>query len=397
MTPPAPAAPAGPPRAGQRGACRYGWTDEAETAFTAHRAAGLVPARVARAHRGGCDVVLGGRHSPTVPGDDNGGYGFGGDEQIRAVVPPNLAGSPPSTGDWVALRPAAGGTAATIAHVLPRRSALVRAAASGRSDPQVLAANVDLVAIVVAADVPPDLGRVERLLALGWESGGTPLIVLTKADAPGHDPAGAPSPRTATRHDEIAAVAPGVDVLVTSAVTGAGLDALAGTLAGATAVLVGASGAGKSTLANALLGADLLAVGAVRHTDGKGRHTTVSRELVALPTGGVLIDTPGLRAVGLWDAEDGLGHVFAEIDALADDCRFADCGHVSEPGCAVLAAVDAGHLPARRLDSYHKLLREQEWMAARSDARLRAERERRWKEISRAQRRLYEGRGGGRR
>jgi ribosome biogenesis GTPase len=144
-------------------------------------------------------------------------------------------------------------------------------------------------------------------------------------------------------------------------------------------VLLGQSGAGKSTLANALLGAEVMEVQATRDADGKGRHTTTTRNLLALPGGGVLIDTPGLRGVGLWDAETGVGQVFAEIEELAQRCRFHDCAHEAEPGCAVLAALDSGDLPVRRLESYRKLMRENQWIVAKTDARLRAELRRDWK------------------
>ncbi|NKZ08457.1 ribosome small subunit-dependent GTPase A, partial [Actinomadura latina] len=197
---------------------------------------------------------------------------------------------------------------------------------------------------------------------------------------------------TAEAEAAAAAAAPGVDVVACSAATGDGVDAVRAVVAG-TVVLVGPSGAGKSTLGNALLGAAALATGAVRDGDGKGRHTTVRRELLPLPGGGVLIDTPGLRGVGLFEASGGLERTFADVAELAAGCRFADCAHRSEPGCAVLAAVEDGTLPRRRLDSYRRLMRENEWAASRADARLRSEREDRRKAISRAQRRMYRERG----
>ncbi|NUP42928.1 MAG: ribosome small subunit-dependent GTPase A, partial [Streptomyces sp.] len=182
---------------------------------------------------------------------------------------------------------------------------------------------------------------------------------------------------------------------VVSAATGAGLDALAAVLAGGTAVLLGQSGAGKSTLTNALVGSEVQEVQATRDADGKGRHTTTTRDLLVLPGGGAVVDTPGLRGVGLWDAQEGVGQVFAEIEQLAADCRFQDCAHVSEPGCAVLAALDDGSLTHRRLDSYRKLLRENAWIASRTDQRLRAEMRREWKQRSAAGREMYERKRGG--
>jgi ribosome biogenesis GTPase len=178
---------------------------------------------------------------------------------------------------------------------------------------------------------------------------------------------------------DVETTAPGVPVLSVSAVTGDGTDVLGAVVAGGTSVLLGQSGAGKSTLANTLLGEDVMEVQATRDMDGKGRHTTTTRNLLALPGGGVLIDTPGLRGVGLWDAQTGVGQVFAEIEELAGQCRFHDCAHVAEPGCAVLAALDSGDLPERRLDSYRKLMRENQWIVAKTDARVRAELRRDWK------------------
>ncbi|BFO16651.1 hypothetical protein SHKM778_30390 [Streptomyces sp. KM77-8] len=227
------------------------------------------------------------------------------------------------------------------------------------------------MAVSLAAEL--DLARIERFLALAWESGAQPVVVLTKADL---------VPDAGTRAhlvQDVETSAPGVPVLPVSARDGDGLDVLAAITAGGTSVLLGQSGAGKSTLANALLGEDVMDVQATRDVDGKGRHTTTTRNLLALPGGGVLIDTPGLRGVGLWDAGTGVGQVFAEIEELAGNCRFHDCAHESEPGCAVLGAIETGDLPQRRLDSYRKLLRENQYIVAKTDARLRAEIRKDWK------------------
>ncbi|RSN41627.1 ribosome small subunit-dependent GTPase A [Actinomadura sp. WAC 06369] len=368
----------------------YGWDETLEDDFSVHLAAGLAPARVVAVHRGLCEVVT-------------------ADGPVLAVTP--RAGRPdpvaaPCTGDWAALRPAAGpaprtpapdteaasgaesagaGGRPVLAALLPRRTAIVRAGASRDSRGQVLAANVDTVAVAVSMAARPSPGRLERLLALAFESGARPVVVLTKADRA--DPAD-----VAAAEADAAAAAPGVDVVSCSALAGDGVDVVRAVLTG-TVVLLGPSGAGKSTLGNALLGDALLATGAVRDGDGKGRHTTVRRELVPLPGGGVLIDTPGLRGVGLLDAEEGLRRTFSDVEELAERCRFGDCAHESEPGCAVLAAVQDGSLPHRRLDGYRKLMRESAWAAARSDARLRAEREGRRKAISRWQRQMYKERG----
>jgi ribosome biogenesis GTPase len=341
----------------------YGWDQARERAFAPHRADGLVPARVVRADRGSCEAVT-----------DTG--------TVRADIPGAADRSDPltapCTGDWAALRPLTG--AAPLLHeVLERRTTLVRASASRNSHGQLLAANVDTVVVTVSLAAPLKHGRTERMLALAWESGARPVVLLTKADACADPP---------SAREQVSQVAAGVDVLVTSAETGQGLDVLAAALNG-TVVLLGPSGAGKSTLGNRLLGRDLLATGAVREADGRGRHTTSWRELLPLPGGGVLLDTPGLRAIGLHDARGGLEQTFAEIEHLARECRFTDCSHTSEPGCAVLAAVEAGEIPHRRLDSYHQLLRENAYAASRTDARLRADREAARKDITRHLRATY--------
>ncbi|WP_425302446.1 ribosome small subunit-dependent GTPase A [Nocardia farcinica] len=276
------------------------------------------------------------------------------------------------TGDWVSVD-----ARGEVRALLPRHTAIVRSAASGRSEGQVLAANVDTVLICTAADGDVDLGRIERMLALVWESGAQPVVVLTKADAAEHVPL-----------DEVRAIAPGATVLAVSASAEIGLDVLTAVLDG-TVALLGPSGAGKSTLANALLGREVFATNEVRAADKKGRHTTVHRELRPLPGGGTLIDTPGLRGVGLWDAAEGIGRTFSDIEELAARCRFSDCAHEAEPGCAVREAIEAGVLTARRLASYRKLAKENAWMAARTDKRLQAERDRAWRGIVKEQRRRY--------
>jgi len=236
----------------------------------------------------------------------------------------------------------------------------------------VLAANADAIAAVEGLRPEPDIGRIERLLVLLWESGATPVVLLTKADLA----ADGESVR-----QEVADAAPGVAVHLVSAMTGLGMDAVAPLVAaGRTLALVGRSGAGKSTLTNALAGQPVMATREIRG-DGKGRHTTAHRELVQLPRGGMIIDTPGLRGVGLWDAGDSVDRVFTDIEELAAACRFADCAHDGEPGCAVSAALESGDLSERRWSSYRKLQREAAWIAARHDARLRAERARSWRRI----------------
>jgi ribosome biogenesis GTPase len=276
----------------------------------------------------------------------------------------------PTVGDWVAVRDGDG--AYVVESVLPRRTAFVRHAAANATTGQVLAANVDVVFVVVALATTPNLRRLERFLALAWESGAQPVVLLTKADL-SDDLDGVVT--------TVAGAAPGAPVHAVSSVTGRGLDAVRSHLApGRTCVLLGTSGVGKSTLANRLLGVAHLVTTAIRD-DGKGRHTTTHRELIPLPGGAVLIDTPGLRGLQLFDAEDGLDRAFAEVEALFGGCRFHDCAHETEPDCAVLAALADGSLEPRRWESYRKLQRELHHVAAKQDARLRIADRDKWKAI----------------
>jgi len=335
----------------------------------------LRPARVATVDRGAVSALSADRTSERVT--------LGGD--LLAVVAADAAAAP-CTGDWAGLRDWSDGRT-TLEVLLPRRTSFVRASASGESVGQALAVNMDDVLITVSLAVEPNANRVERLAALAWESGATPVLVLTKSDL-------------ATDAAHVAAdfelAAPGVRVLVVSVVTGEGMDDLTGLVqapsahgAAKTLALLGQSGAGKSTLVNALARESDVPELAVRDVSatGKGRHTTVRRELVMLDGGGLVLDTPGLRGVGLVEASDGVDRVFPEIDALAAECRFADCSHDREPGCAVLGAVESGVLPVRRLESYRKLSRESAWIATRTDARARAEARRRWIQITKDMRR----------
>ncbi|MGH9010898.1 MAG: ribosome small subunit-dependent GTPase A [Acidimicrobiia bacterium] len=305
------------------------------------------PARVARVDLGACTVL-----------------GTGGAD--RATIPP---GTTVAVGDWVLVRQS------VVVGALPRRTAIVRRSAGLDPQAQTLAANVDTVLVLVAADGRVTPRSIERYVTLVWESGATPVVVLTKADLVSGDdlddaierlePACSPPGRQAKPPSV------GVDLFAISAPTGAGLDAIARYFGrGRTVALLGSSGAGKSTLANHLSGA-ALATSAVREGDHRGRHTTTHRELVPLPGGGVLIDSPGMREVGLWHADDGMARTFPEITALLDQCRFTDCSHRREPGCAVTAAVAEGKITQERLASWRKLRRELDRLAARDDPALR--------------------------
>ncbi len=280
-----------------------------------------------------------------------------------------VAGRPmdplPVVGDWVVVEPGPTVTDPWSVHrVLPRRSAIARGGAGDGHALQVLAANVDVVWIVQGLDTPPNLRRLERYLAVAWESGALPEVVLTKADL------------AATLDEALAAVraiAPGVPVHAVRVDDSASVDALRRTLRpGSTICLLGPSGAGKSTLVNALAGEQLARVGAVREGDRRGRHTTTHRALFALPGGALLLDSPGLRELRVWTLDEGLASTFPEIEALAASCRFRDCRHEEEPECAVRAALEAGALDADRLASYRKLQAEATFEERRHDPLARA-------------------------
>jgi ribosome biogenesis GTPase len=298
-----------------------------------------------------------------------------GHRRLPALPAPRDPLDAPTVGVWLAV------TDTDVHSVLPRTTLLARGASSGTSTAQPLAANVDVVLICAGLTGPPPVRRIERLLTLSWESGATPVVVLTKSDLC-DDVEGAL--RTVLPH------APGADVIAVSATTG-DVDALRGYVtSGTTLALLGSSGAGKSTLVNALAGTEVMATGDIRQVDGKGRHTTSHRELIVLPNRAVIVDTPGLRGVALYAAEDGLSRAFSDVEELASACRFADCGHDGEPGCAITASIEAGDLAQARLDSWRKLQRELAFQARRTDVRLRAEERAKWKRLTKE----YRARGG---
>ncbi len=334
-----------------------GWSDRLATAFQPHSVGGLVPARVAVQHRGA--YVL---------------YSELG--ELRATVAGRLehdaagAGDLPAVGDWVAVAPRVQERTATIQAVLPRHTKFSRKVALTAAAEQVLAANVDTVFLVTSLNEDLNLRRVERYLALAWESGAQPVVILTKTDL---------CADVELRVLEVEGVAFGVPVHPISNLTGDGLDLVRSyLLPGKTVALLGSSGVGKSTLVNTLAGADLLAVKEIRESDGEGRHTTSHRQLVLLPEGGLVLDTPGMRELQLWESSDGLGETFADVEELAAQCRFSDCAHRTEPGCAVQAALENGTLEFGRWASYRKLQRELAHLERRLDKRLQSEDRKRW-------------------
>ena len=328
---------------------RLGWDDTFASAYRRFDRSDAAVGRVLRADRGVCTVL------------EAGGVGRA---SLSGAVLLDAAGDParlPCAGDWVVVRRWPD-RRTTVECVLPRRTALIRRTADKDSTGQVLAANMTTVAVVEPIHPEPDDARIERLLALAWESGADPVLVLTKSDR-------SADPAAVAR--QLAELAPGVPVIPVSVPRGRGVgDLRAYASQGRTLALLGRSGAGKSTLVNALTGTVVMPVQQIRDADGKGRHTTAYRQLVPLPAGGAVIDTPGIRGVGLLDTAEGLDRAFADVAALAARCRFGDCRHEAEPGCAVAAALADGSLPERRLASWRKLQREIEVESRRQSVRL---------------------------
>jgi len=290
----------------------------------------------------------------------------------------------PAVGDWVTARVEGANGTATIQEVLPRRSKFVRKTAGRVVQDQVLAANIDTVLLVSALDGDLNPRRVERYLAQCLESGAKPLIVLNKADI---------CVNATERTSEMERIAAGAVIYVVSAKTGSGFEALERHLVrGETLALLGSSGVGKSTIVNRLMYRSIQETRQVRESDGRGRHTTTARELFALPGGALLMDTPGLRELHLWDADEGVSRAFADIESLTAQCRFSNCRHETEPGCAVLECIAAEVLDVARLENWRKLLREQAFLRQKIDPEARKEHKEHWKQLHRAMRQKYQQR-----
>jgi ribosome biogenesis GTPase len=346
------------------GLTSYGWSETLQHDFQPFAAQGLAPARVIVQQRNLYRLV-------TDAGETDG--------RISGLFRHEAAeGGYPVTGDWVAVEMK--GDAAVIVHILPRATAFTRMAAGTAKDMQVVAANVDMALLSASLNADLNLRRLERYLATAYESGAQPVILLTKADA-----CDDPDPLIASVQE----IASGVPVLAVSVRTGQGLDALSALLApGKTAVLLGSSGVGKSTLVNALAGVEKMATKEIREADAHGRHTTTHRELILLPSGALILDTPGMRELALWDSEAGVAAAFAETTAQVEEiglnCRFRDCAHDKEPGCAVQAALADGTLDAERWRSFQKLQKELAHGVRKEDPLAAAAERKRWAALNKS-------------
>ncbi len=343
----------------------WGWDDARQRAYVESGSV-LPPARVVAQHRG--EYVLQapwGRAIGVAPGR----------MKHRAA----RAREMPAVGDWVLVEPANDGPA-TVREILPRSSEFVRRRAGTEDGEQVVAANVTVAFLMMSLDLNLNPRRLERYLVAAWDSGATPVVVLTKSDLVGDADA---------IIDEIKVVAAGADVIAVSSVDGVGLDRLRQYLEpGATVALLGSSGVGKSTLVNTLAGEDLLLTQEVREIDNKGRHTTTHREIFLLHDGALVLDTPGMRELGLVEADDGIEETFDDVAVIAGSCRFSDCRHDSEPGCAVREALSDGTLTTERWDSYSKLQKEAAFEVRRRDVGAAQAERKKWKQIHKDYRKI---------
>lgn len=346
----------------------YGWNDRLSASFVEHAAVGRVPVRISLQVKSRYLVLTKIGEMPATAA---------GRLRYDAAAPEDL----PVVGDWAAASILEESVPRAQIHaVLPRTSLFCRKEPGKRAVGQPVAANVDVVLVAVALDHDFSPNRIERYMALSWECGASPVILLTKSDA---------CASTQSKTDQIKARMPGVPVIAISSVDGTGMDLLKEHLqSGVTCALLGSSGVGKSTLINRLLGAEVQKTREVRFADSKGRHTTANRQLFVLPSSGLIIDTPGMRELQLWDARKGTDDTFSEIAELSQECRFPDCRHMDEPGCAVLAALSNGALDPRRLENYQKMTRELDYQACRQDqGAVRLERAR-WKGIAKQIKRM---------
>jgi ribosome biogenesis GTPase len=344
----------------------YGWNGYFSERFDSLNDPALLPARVLFSSGRSCRILsASGEVNATLAG--------------RLRHESRSASELPVVGDWIAYRPLAGGQS-RVERILERRSLISRKLPGNRSLEQTVAANIDTVLVMMGLDGDYNVRRLERLLTLAWESGARPAVLLNKADlCSDHD----------AKRAGIVEVAPEVPVVLLSCLQDPAVGMVTALIApGETAALIGSSGVGKSTLVNRLLGEEVQATREVRQDDSRGRHTTSHRELFRLPGGGLLIDSPGIREVQLWAGGESLAMAFDDIEGLAAACRYRDCAHAAEPGCAVVQAVGSGALPSGRLESYRRLQAEIRALAARADPEARSARNRRWRGIHKGMRKI---------
>lgn len=340
----------------------FGWSEFFESNFESYAGQGFTPGRVALEHKNLFRVYT--EHGEVFAE-------ISGKLRHEAMSRRDL----PAVGDWVVIRAQPEGGRAMIHAVLPRRTCFARKLVGSRTEEQIVAANVDTVFLVTSLNQDFSLRRIERYLLIAWESGANPIIILSKSDL---------CDRVADPINDSQAVAHGVPIHAISVVTGNGLQDIAQYFKrGQTVALLGSSGVGKSTLINHLAGVDRLKVQTVRESDDRGKHTTTHRELVLLPTGGLVLDTPGMRELQLWEGDESLQLVFDDIEALAASCFFSDCQHQDEPRCAVREALVAGTIDAGRYQSYEKLQKELKYVARRKDKVSEILEKKKWKKLSR--------------
>ncbi|MDR7074601.1 ribosome small subunit-dependent GTPase A [Fictibacillus barbaricus] len=338
-----------------------GYNQTFEESFKEYENQSLIPGRISIEHKGLYRVLT---ESGELLGEITGKIRFNAEGRQDF----------PAVGDWVAVQAIPSEGKAYIHGILPRKSKFSRKAAGVTTDEQIVATNVDTVFLVNALNQDFNLRRLERYLLMAWESGAAPVIVLSKADL---------CEDIQTIMDEVESIAFGVPVFAVSSETGMGLDALSDFIKeGQTVALLGSSGVGKSTLANKLFGSEVLKTNEIREEDGKGKHTTTHRELLVLESGGILIDTPGMRELQLWEGDSSLSQSFQDVESLAQECRFRDCTHNNEPGCAVQSAIDTGDLDEDRYNSYLKLQREMAYFARKEDQKLALAERAKWKKIA---------------
>jgi ribosome biogenesis GTPase / thiamine phosphate phosphatase len=348
-----------------------GWNQFFNEQFEPYKLQNLTPARIAQEHK---NIYMAIDEDGEMLAEVSGKYRHLSESR----------GGFPAVGDWVGLTRREDNRATIHVH-LPRQSAFVRKVAGVETEEQVVAANIDTIFIVCGLDSNYRLRRIERYLTLAWESGAVPVVLLNKCDI---------CQNLAERTSEVETLAIGVSVHAISAKNGIGLETLSQYLIpGKTAAFLGSSGVGKSSIINRLLGDERLAVNDVREDDSRGRHTTTSRELLVLPDGGIVIDTPGMRELQVWGDDEGLRQTFDDIESFAAKCRFRDCSHLKEPGCAVRDAIDSGKLDADRFQSYLKLKKELEYLAARQVMKANAAEKLKWKQISQYQKTLKKSKG----